>query len=970
MAPPGSLVGRAPEIAAAVAALDGALGGRTGALLVTGEAGIGKTRLLEELERLAGARAVPVLWGRATSEEGAPAYWPWRQVLRAWAAGAGADGAGTVQHGHGLGPAAATVARIAPEVAGATGVEPPGAAGPIGPIGPMGPIGAEERFVLFESVAHLLAAAAARTGLVVVLDDLHWADVASLLLLAHVLRHVRDARLLVAAAYRAHELAAEARPAEIVADVATQPSTVRLDLAGLSGPEVGEHLARVLGRPPAAEVVTTVACRTGGNPLFVQEVGRLLASGADGVPAAVRSAIGQRVGRLSAACRLALAAAAVVRMDIDPGLLAAVTGAGPDEIVGHLEEALASGLVVRPPASLGYRFAHDLVRECWALELHGPARARVHLAAAEHLGGPGGDGHPAEVAHHLVAALPLGDAAAASQAAARAGREALVQLAFEDAARLFGWALEAGTAAGAGAAGRARLLVDMARAHHLAHDSAAAMATAEEAATLARQAGDAEALGLAALVLEDTTEPDWLARVEGWCRAALDGLGEGDSALRARLLAQQAMTWLAAGDTERMEPASGAALAMAERVGEPGALATALRARQLARSSPDGTLERLALADRMQALGEASSHPAAAVWGHLWRFDALVALGRIDDAEAELARLEPVVGRTRLPLARWHLTRSVAAVHLARGRFAEGRTAAEEALAIAEAGGHPGAVFSTLAQLLHLATLTGQPVVDLSAVMLPEPHTAWGPIAYPNVAEWCLAIGRTDEAERLYRLMPSPAWSPPPFLYLGYHAGRAALAAAFADEPNADAAYRALLPHAGLHVTGGAGAILTRGSTEHFLGLAAATCGRLEAATGHLRRAVEANRSAGLPACTAESRYRLAAVLVRGGQRGDRAEAAGVADEAAATAHRLGMGPLAAHCEALLAGLADVADPLSPREREIADLVARGLTNREIAACLHIAHRTAENHVQHILTKLGFRTRSQVAAWAATRRPG
>ncbi|MFP5377442.1 MAG: helix-turn-helix transcriptional regulator, partial [Acidimicrobiia bacterium] len=189
------------------------------------------------------------------------------------------------------------------------------------------------------------------------------------------------------------------------------------------------------------------------------------------------------------------------------------------------------------------------------------------------------------------------------------------------------------------------------------------------------------------------------------------------------------------------------------------------------------------------------------------------------------------------------------------------------------------------------------------------------------------------------------------------------------DHEGAGVAYRALLPHAGLHLAGGAGVIVTRGSVERVLGVTAGACGRLDAAVAHLRRAVEANERSGLPPCVAEAGCELAELLVVRDGPGDRAGAARAAARAAAIAERLGMRPVAARCQAVDRELGDGGGPLSPREREIAGLVARGLTNRQIAVQLHIGHRTAENHVQHILTKLGFNTRSQVAAWVTANRP-
>jgi DNA-binding NarL/FixJ family response regulator len=199
------------------------------------------------------------------------------------------------------------------------------------------------------------------------------------------------------------------------------------------------------------------------------------------------------------------------------------------------------------------------------------------------------------------------------------------------------------------------------------------------------------------------------------------------------------------------------------------------------------------------------------------------------------------------------------------------------------------------------------------------------------------------------------------------------VAAALGDSAAAAAAYGQLLPHAAVHVASGAGVILTRGSTERFLGISAAACGRLDVAVDHLRAAVAANRNAGLHACTTESQGALAEVLHRRGGPGDPEDAVAVAAEAEAEAKRLGMAPVQAQAHAVLTDLGrpsgdgDADSPLSRREHEIARLVAKGLTNRQIAADAHIAERTAENHVQHILTKLGFSTRTQIATWVTAR---
>lgn len=488
-----TLLGRGAELLTFTRALDAAVEGRTTALLVAGEAGIGKTRLLEEFERLAGSRAIPVLWGRAADDEGAPAFWPWRQVLRSWLTTTDHEDAEAL-----VGDAYVDFTRIAPELAAvcAAGARVEPAA-----------LDAEDRFALFETVAGFLGQAAAPRALVVLLDDLHWSDTASLLLLAHVARYLRESRLLLVAAFRPVEITHTPRGSDVVAGLTAQPWAGRIDLAGLSVEDIGEQLAMVMGRPASEETVATVARRTAGNPLFVQEVGRLLAEGADGVPAGVRAAIGRRLTYLPTSERAGLACAAVVSSVIDPGLLSVVTDVDIALVMEALEAALPLGLVGRASGAVGFRFVHDLVRECCALDASASEQRRIHLAVAVHLERTDPGQHLAEIAHHRMAALPLGDPNPARDAGARAAVHALELLAYEDAARLYRWALDAAARAGADPEQRARLLVDAARAHHLANDGGASKSICEEAAALAQQAGDAEALARAALVREDTTDP-------------------------------------------------------------------------------------------------------------------------------------------------------------------------------------------------------------------------------------------------------------------------------------------------------------------------------------------------------------------------------------------------------------------------------------------------------------------------------
>ncbi len=934
-------VGRADELAELVALLDEALDGHARVAVLAGEPGIGKTRLAEELGALAGARAVPVLWGGCTDADGAPAYWPWRRILRAWLALVGPERAARALAGYG------EVARLAPELPG-----------------PAARTGGDGRFALFDAVARFLAVAAEGAGLVLVLDDVQWADADSLQLLAHVTREATHARLLVVTTHRPAELG-PARAA-VLGELARRGLGV--ELAGWDADLVAAALADRLGRPAEPDVVAAVARRSGGNPFFVGELARLLRTAPYGlrVPAAVRDIVRARIQRLPESCRVLLGSAAVLGRDIDPALLASVTRAAA--VLDDLRPAVDDGVLDQPAGRTGLRFTHDLVRESVLADLAPAERARVHLAVVAALAPSADDPDVVtELAHHALAALPAGDRLAASGWACRAAGVAHARLAFAEAARLMADAVEAGRPV-LGASERLELLLELARARGLGHDVAGAVAASTEAAELARATGDAAALGRAALGLPEVSEADWLEAVRGWCEEALRGLGDGDRPLKAQLLAQVAHSGLFSADTRTLTEYSAAALAMAERLDDPPSLALALRARQLARSGADGNAERLVLGGRLLALGERTGDASDVLWGRLWRFDALLQAGRVADAEAELAAVEPVVAGLRRPLARLHLLRGRVALALGRGRFAEGMKINEETIAIAERGGHVGAIATARSLVFSMAAVTGDDPGDLEWLRenpaRTEPFSA---LSRAGMALMLVEQGALDEARHWYEGLPEPG-SPwiPAFMDLPLEGFRASLALDLGDAATGEAVHRQLLPYADLHIVGGAGAITTMGSARLPLGVAALAAGKPEVAIRHLRTAVAVDDAVGLAHPAALARYRLATALRARGRPSDVDESGGLLAETDALAQRLGMAPLRARIAALVATLRD-GGVLSRRETEIAELVGRGLTNRQIASTAHISERTVETHVQHVLAKLGFTRRTQIAAWVASR---
>ncbi|QUQ64721.1 BTAD domain-containing putative transcriptional regulator [Kutzneria sp. CA-103260] len=837
-----TLIGRRPELAQLAEWRAKAASGRAVVVLLEGVAGIGKSTLLDEFGR--GGR---VLRGQGVAEEGAPAYWPWRQVFRQWLGETEPTVAAEM-----LGDAADKIARIVPEIRRLAGAER--SAEPT----------AEERFALFDAVTEVVGRIAVG-GLVIVIDDLHWADPASLRLFSHLARGAASAPLLLVGAFRPYEMRQVGRGDDVLAEVTRLAGVCRLELAGLSVDEVAQQLTVELGRPCELDEAAAVARRTGGNPLFVREIGRLRRIDLDEVPAGARDAIRQHLRALTPSCRSLLTTASVLSVDIDPVALAAVSGVEIEETLTALDEAVAASVVLP-----GFRFAHDLVRESLMLDLGEADRARIHLHAAEFF--EGRKGHPAQIARHRLAALPLGDPALAVRAAVRAAEQAMTHLAYEDAAHLYDQALTAG--------GRPHmdLLIGKATAQYLCNDVEPARRTCEEAADLARRTGDAEGLGRAALVMPEQADPLWLPTIRPWCDQALAGLPPEDSLLRAKLLALRTVIDTMAGATDDAVRTGEAAVAMAERLGDPATVIATLRARRHANSGPDGVHVRLAVGDRTVAL---AGEPAA-LWGHLWRFDALMQLGRVHEAEVALDRFESA--RIELPLAQWYLALARASVLQGRGRFADAFACLDRASQLAERGDNPHGVAATEIVRAYYRSATG--VGDSVPEMLLRGFAS-SVMARLTLATLFVAFEDLDRAREHYQTLPPVDRAEIQEWYrLTVYGQYAQIAAALGDPDGASAAYERLLPYAELHMTNGANVALTGGSVHHYLGLAAAAAGRVDTAVDHFRSAVAANAGSGLLPRVAESRHRLALVLL---DRGEQAEALSNAKEARAIAVRLGM---------------------------------------------------------------------------------
>src|SRR5712691_1499575 len=438
----GVFVGRDRELAALLDCLEGALAGQGQLVLLSGEPGIGKSRLADELSNRARGLGAQVLVGRCWEAGGAPAYWPWVQALRAYVRSRDRE---TLCRQ--LGSGAADVAEIVPEVRELV---------PDLPAPPsLDPEGA--RFRLFDATASFLRSAASERPLVLVLDDLHAADMPSLLLLEFVAAELAASGILVVAADRDVDPTLRDPLSSALAELTRRQTTRLISLAGLGEADVENFIQLSAGFEPPTKLVGAIHRETEGNPLFVGEVVRLLASEGRlsdaaafqlAIPQGVRAVIGRRLRHLPEDCKRLLSAASVLGREFSLDALELVIGLPAHVLLEALDEAIAARAISEvpgaPAAARRLRFSHALIRDVLYDELSPSRRVKLHREigeALERLYARDPEPHLAELAHHFSEAAAGGDVGKAIDYARRAGERASRLLAYEEAVRLFQLAL-------------------------------------------------------------------------------------------------------------------------------------------------------------------------------------------------------------------------------------------------------------------------------------------------------------------------------------------------------------------------------------------------------------------------------------------------------------------------------------------------------------------------------------------------
>ncbi|HET9436508.1 MAG TPA: AAA family ATPase [Candidatus Limnocylindrales bacterium] len=993
-----SFVGRGVELARLRGLLADVTAGRGRTIIVAGEAGIGKSRLLSRFAELASDGGARVVEGACleTADDGVP-YAPFVELLRELVRDTPSERLPAL-----LGPARSELARLVPELATrAADLPAPSELDRAG------------QARLFELILGVLERLARSTPLVVVVEDVHWADRSTRELLGFLVRALRDDQVLLVLALRTDEQGAAVGNLTLVAELEREEHVERIDLGRFGRDEVEAQVASLLDGPADPAVVDRLLARCDGNPFYVEE---LVLAGGDldrDLPPVLRDVLAARIAELSEPARGVLRAAAAAGRRIDDELLLAVLDLPVRALADALREAVASGILVRAerPDGPSIEFRHGLLQEAVSGELFPAERVALHAAFAEALEARAATGsrtEPAEIARHWDAARRPDRALAPTVGAAQAAE---LVYAFGEAYRLWARADALALAAPAAAASlgttRDLLLERAADAAVLAGEYAAAIEMGRAAIGALGDEGDPARVGH----LHDRLR--WYLWEAGDRRAAAEAVAEALRLLpsdppgvaRARALGQHAGILLYAGEYEAAVREATEAIEVARVVDAPGEEALALGvlgwslavlgdpAAGIARFREGqaiaerlGSVEGIALAafnlaSLLDRIGQSEASLEAAADGYAmterlgvartygglllgFRAKAEFLLGRWDEADATTRTgLRTATDRAELWLAT-----NRARLMTGRGAFDEAAALLRRARAVEERLGGTEFASPLLSAEAELAAWQGR-LTDVRAIGAQGIAIASKPGPPDPSLAWLAATVLRAEADAAAAMRGRAS-----------DADRAAVAAVVARIDSAAAAAVATTRE------------LQSGSRRGraLLELLRAERARLMGTDAPETWAdvADAWAAAGRPFPAAYARYRLGAAILAA--RGARSAAAAALAGAAEAARHLRAAPLLELVERLardarldVGGTREAAAPgsagaggdptdgrsataaaigLTERESEVLELVAGGWTNQQIADRLFITRKTASVHVSNIMGKLGVEGRTAAAA--------
>lgn len=832
-----ALLERGTEVAEVERALDDMTSGRTRVLVIEGDAGLGKTALAEEAARLARRRGLGVAFGGCHEDADAPPLWPWTQVLRS------------------LG----------------------------GDVPVAGP--ASDAFSVLDSTAASLAARARHQAAVCVIEDVHWADPATLRMLGFVAVELRDVPLLLVVTARPDEQREVVGPA--ISALLRHPGSVHLLLQPLSPPAT-QQLAETIAGDREVDLAG-LHDRTGGNPLFVTELARLLAAEGSqaGVPVGVREVIARRLRRLPDEANALLSLGAVAGADVDLGLVARASGVAHDRVADLLDAAVAIGVLRAGSAPGRLGFAHALVREAVLDSLSALHRRRLHarLVSAYEDRAASGGAALYEWAHHAVEAVPFVPAADARSAAESAATRADADLAFDTAARWWRAALavhDASPELAEDAPERARLLLALAGSSSREGADDDAQALVVEALDVAEACGDTSLAVQAASALADTggawlwvkpgADPSaLLARFE----RSLGALDRADDAGRAAVLGTMATGFVHGIDVERADELSTAALDAARRTGDPLLVGRALSARWRSIWRPGYAAEMLAVSDELDAVSAEAPGAGFDLQAAVCRHIALLTLTDVPGALDAIERALAMARERRLIQFEAHLLPNLVSIDLLRGDLDAAERRAADVVRLWERIQFPlvGGMRSLLLWVLRSQAGPMEEAIEAMESTVALVYPRWRAVA---------EHARGDHKAAAASLLVDPAAGSvrPQFDGTATATFEADLAADLGVVAVSERAAAELAPHQ--HELAAVGTAACYGPVAYPLGRSLAALGRVAEAAAAFRTAIDIAERNDLITSAVWARIRLAEIL-----DGDEARQSAEAARAVASSHGL-----------------------------------------------------------------------------------
>ena len=959
-----AFVGRPREVGRFCGLLEAAAAGRRQVLLLSGEPGIGKTRCADAFARIAEEYGALALWGRCHEEAGAPPYWPWVQILREYIQSSSESELRLMP--------AAQARDIAAIVPGLEGLAERTDARPS-----PDPVTSDHlRFRTFDAIAQFLASAAERVPLVLILDNLHWADAPSLSLLEFLSQELARSRVLIIGTYRDVEVSRKGPLLATLGDLSREAGVERVRLTGLPESSIAELADRVLGISLPRSAVDAIYQQTDGNPLFVIELLKMLQKeGADNadtpieirIPDGVRETIGRRLSFLSETCNELLAVASVLGRHCAAAELATVAQRDFKLVLESLEAAARSGLI----ELIGdgrYQFTHALIREVLYDELPALERLKLHGRVGDTLV----DIHRADpipvlssIAHHYYEAAPLGYSEQAVSFGLRAAERATQMCAYEDAVAHYD-----------------RVLATLSLQAHAADERIVRVYFRKGCAftllgdtTLATEAllqGVKHAVRLRSPLLADViTHLMWAtsygpqSHLVPLLEKTLSALPAGDSVVRAKSLAALANALRSTEDHSRIESLTVDAVAMADRLANADALCACIKLSIMAlRADPGSLPARLALGTQYLAAARRSGDDESLSDAYSWQALHLLEAARPEDLERLLGDYRQV-SVARFGIHQYYVRCAEVTLALLRGDWQGAEKNSEALLAAgmkmrrADAEGvYSAQMFVLNRDLGRLRVL--QPMV--SEFVRNGAATAW----IPGLMLVCAELGMLEDARRWFDRIAENDFRAVPRddMFVTCLVYCAETCARLADGERAPMLYSLLAPYAG----GAANhpRAVSFGATDLYLGMLAMSGGELERARTHFETALSVNKAMAAWPWLARTLFHFGTLLSNADNSADQLRGRSLLGDAEQLAARLGMAALIEQIGSRPRGDGNrvFPDGLTAREIQVLQLLAIGRSNKDISMVLAISLNTVATHVRSILNKTNSANRTEAAAYA------